>query len=207
MTKPIMRPSTPARGAMVSPTPGRARSIAPPSRAAAGLALSTLSLVSLVALAVSIAAPAHASDKLVLIPDLPIMFALIVAFVILIAPLNAMIFRPLFRVLDERDAKIAGATREAGALVDRATSLTDEYRGAIREARDAAEGVRKQQLESARSEHATITAEARSESDDEIARARQDIEGALAEARDTLQAASRDLARVAAERVLGRPLQ
>lgn len=207
MTKPIMRPSTPARVAMVSPTPGRARSIAPPSRTAAGLALSTLSLVSLVALAVSIAAPAHASDKLVLIPDLPIMFALIVAFVILIAPLNAMIFRPLFRVLDERDAKIAGATREAGALVDRATSLTDEYRGAIREARDAAEGVRKQQLESARSEHATITAEARSESDDEIARARQDIEGALAEARDTLQAASRDLARVAAERVLGRPLQ
>lgn len=207
MTKPIMRPSTPARGAMGSPTPGRARSIAPPSRTAAGLALSTLSLVSLVALAVSIAAPAHASDKLVLIPDLPIMFALIVAFVILIAPLNAMIFRPLFRVLDERDAKIAGATREAGALVDRATSLTDEYRGAIREARDAAEVTRKQQLESARSEHATITAEARSESDDEIARARQDIEGALAEARDTLQAASRDLARVAAERILGRPLQ
>jgi F-type H+-transporting ATPase subunit b len=204
VTKPIMRPSTPARGAMGSPSPGKARTIAPRSGAAAGLVLCCFVVV---ALAVSLAAPAHASDQLVLVPNPPILVALIVAFVILIAPVNSLIFRPLFRVLDERDAKIAGATKEAGLLVERATNLTEEYRGAIREARDEAEGARKQQLEAARSEQASITGEARRESEDEIARARDEIASALAEARETLEVTSRDLAKVAAERILGRPLQ
>lgn len=151
--------------------------------------------------------PAHASGKLVLIPDPVTLVVLIVGFVILIAPLNAMIFRPLFRVIDEREAKIAGATRQAQALVSQTVELTHEYRAAIRAAREQAGGARKQQLEAARSEHGAITDDARAESEVEIGRARQEIENSLVEARGSLQRASEDLAKVAAERILGRALR
>ncbi|MCH7867895.1 MAG: ATP synthase F0 subunit B [Myxococcales bacterium] len=196
MTNLRMRSSTPAPGAMASPTLGRARTVEFCVRTAAWIVFASL-----------IATPAYASGKLVLLPNPTTLVPLIIAFVLLIGPLNAMIFRPLLRVLDERDAKIAGATHEAGQLVERARELTQRYRETVREARDDAEVARKQQLEAARSEHASITNEARAQSEVEIRRARVDIEGALVEARETLEATSRDLAKVAAERILGRPLQ
>jgi F-type H+-transporting ATPase subunit b len=152
-------------------------------------------------------APAHASGQLVLLPDVTTLGILIVGFVILIAPLNAMIFRPLFRVIEEREAKIEGATRQAASFVSQATELTEQYRGSIREAREQAEATRKQHLEAARSEHGSITGDAKAESDDEIGHARQEIESSLVEARATLERASADLAKVAAERILGRTLQ
>lgn len=154
-----------------------------------------------------LSSPAHAAGKLVLMPDIPTLVVLIIGFVILIAPLNAMIFRPLFRVIEDREAKIEGATRQARQFVARATELTDEYRGAIREAREAAEVARRQQLEAARSEHGSITGDAKAESDHEIGRARQEIENSLVEARSSLERASADLAKIAAERILGRALR
>ena len=161
-----------------------------------------------VALACSVcASPAQASGQLVLYPDPMTLMILIVGFVILIAPLNAMIFRPLFRVIEEREGKIEGATRQAQQLVNQANDLTEQYRGSIREAREEAEGARKQQLEAARSEHGSITDDAKAESEDEIGRARQEIENSLVEARSTIERASVDLAKVAAERILGRALQ
>jgi F-type H+-transporting ATPase subunit b len=153
------------------------------------------------------ATPAHASGQLELYPDPTTLVILIVGFVILIAPLNAMIFRPLFRVIDARAEKIEGATRQAEQLVSQATELTERYRGSIREAREAADVERKEQLEAARSEHGAITGDAKAESDHEIGRARQEIEISLVEARNTLASASGDLAKAAAERILGRALQ
>ncbi len=155
---------------------------------------------------VTVAQPAAASGDLVIFPDPPILVALIIAFVILVFPLNAAIFKPLFRVMDEREAKIKGATEEAKQLVGKAEVLTSDYRDGIRSARDDAEAARKEQLEAARSEHASITGAARAESEDEVSHARTEIEASLDEARATLEAASRDLAKVAAERILGRPL-
>jgi F-type H+-transporting ATPase subunit b len=152
------------------------------------------------------AAPAYASGQLVLFPDPPILITLLIGFVLLIAPLNAMIFRPLFRVLDERDAKIAGATREADQLVKKAAELTEQYRASIRGAREDAEGGRKEQLEEARAEQSSITDDARAEYEDEIARARAEIQTSVSEARVTLEAASHELAAAAAERILGRAL-
>lgn len=201
MTNPRRRTSTQASGVVEpsapTPEPPRTRKFARRLRLLLGVALGYAML----------AAPAQAAGKLVLYPDPLTLVTLIVGFVILIAPINATIFRPLFRVLDERDAKIAGATRRAEGLVAQAAELTERYRGSIREAREAAEVARKQQLEAARSEYAVITGDARTESEDEIGRARQEIESSLAEARTALGRASQDLAKIAAERILGRSLQ
>lgn len=153
-----------------------------------------------------IAGPAHAAGELVLTPHIPTLVILLVGFVVLIFPLNSMIFRPLFRVLDDRDAKIAGATKDAQGLVTQADDLMNEYRGKIREARDDAATARREQIESARSEQTSITGDAKAEAEDEIRRARQEINESLAEARVTIKAASREVASVAAESILGRSL-
>ena len=94
-----------------------------------------MATVSVAVIALLIAAPAHAAGNLVLLPEAPKLVALLVFFVLLI-PLNKLIFRPLFGVIDERDSKIAGATRDAEQLVAKAEELTNEYRGKIRGARD-----------------------------------------------------------------------
>ena len=156
---------------------------------------------------VLIALPAEAAGKLVLVPDPTKLIILLVFFVLLVFPLNAMIFRPLFRVLDDRESKISGATNDAQQLVTKASELMEEYRGKIREAREDAEASRRVQLESARSEQASITGDAKAEAEDEIGRAREEIGESLNEARTIIQAASREVAGVAAERILGRPLR
>lgn len=170
-------------------------------------ARSSMATVSVAVIALLFAVPAHAAGALVLIPEPPKLVALLVFFVLLIIPLNKMIFGPLFNMIDERDSKIAGATRDAEQLVAKAEELTNEYRGKIRGAREDAEVTRKQRLDAARSEQASITGDAKAETEGEIARARGEIEVSLNEARGTLEASSRDLAAIAAERILGRPLR
>jgi len=160
-----------------------------------------LTLVSL-----AVAAPAGASGDLVIFPDPPVLVTLIVAFTLLVFPLNRLIFKPLFRVIDERESKIGGATQEAQQLVSRVEALTGQYRSGVRAAREDAEAARKEQLEAARSEQNAITAAARAETEEEITRACSQIDASLEQARATLETASRDLARVAAERILGRSI-
>jgi len=149
-------------------------------------------------------APASASGGLVLVPDPWIYVPLLIGFVLLVAPLNALIFRPIFRVLDERDQRITGARKRAAQLSAEAETLTTRYRDEIRQTREEAERGRKEQLGAARSEQGSITDDARSEAEDEISRAREEIAASLEEARASLQSTSQDLAKVAAEQILGR---
>ncbi len=150
---------------------------------------------------------ASASGGLVLMPDWTMLGVLLVGFALLVAPVNALIFRPLFRTLDERHQKIVGARERAKVIEERASQSMSRYRTSVREARDEAESGRQMQIQAARSEHASITSGAKDESDREVAYARSEIATSLDEARATLRAASEGLARDAAERILGRSLQ
>jgi F-type H+-transporting ATPase subunit b len=151
-------------------------------------------------------APAQAAGTLSLEPEGFVLVALLIGFVVLIFPLNSMIFKPLLKVVDERDARIEGARRRASQLEEQAGEAIAQYRGAIRGAREEAEAGRRERLEAARSEQGAITGDARSEAEEEVARARSEIAVSLDEARTSLRGATEDLARVAAERILGRTI-
>jgi F-type H+-transporting ATPase subunit b len=143
---------------------------------------------------------------LVLFPD-PVMLAILIAlFLLLVYPLNQLIFRPIFRVLDERDAKIAGTREKAEKLFTEADEVLARYEGSVREVRAEAEQARKQVLGVARSDGGTKTAQARSEAEREVARAREEIAGALDSARSELRAQTEGLAREVATQTLGRVL-
>lgn len=152
------------------------------------------------------AAPAQAAEELNLFPDGGLMLILLVGFIVLVFPVNALIFKPLFRVLEERNDRIAGARARAAQFEGDADELLGRYRAAIAEVREAAERDRRSQLETARGEQAELADEARSEAERVLAAGRGDLHNWLGDARETLRNDAEPLARMAAERVLGRRL-
>ncbi len=153
-----------------------------------------------------IARPAMASGSLELIPDPIILCVMIVGFVLLIFPLNELIFKPIFRSLDERAERIKGARERSEQLQREADAVLERYETALLETRAESEEARQAQLAAAREEQANLTAQAKTEAEGELERARTELGRSLEEARATIRSAAEDLARAAAEQVLGRTL-
>jgi F-type H+-transporting ATPase subunit b len=131
---------------------------------------------------------------------------LIVLFLLTIYPANKLLFQPLLSMLDERDGRIAGARKKAAEVGSRADEVLARYEEGLARARKEAEGLRREQLESAREEQASVTREARGLAEQEVAEARSQVAGAIDEARGALHSESGALARDVAAQVLGRPL-
>jgi F-type H+-transporting ATPase subunit b len=154
-----------------------------------------------------VAAPtAAASGGLEIFPQPVPLAVLVVLFALLILPANALLWRPLLRVFDERRERIAGTRVRAEKLASEAEDVLTAYQGAVERGRLGADVVRTQLLEEARREQSQVTAAARRAAETEVAAAREEIGAALERARVDLDSAARDLGREAAARVLGRPL-
>lgn len=178
-----------------------------------------LPAIAFATLAYAFALPATAAEELVLIPDagflgllpglgegLGTLWIMLIGFVVLIFPLNALMFQPIFRALDERAERIQGARDRSTQLQSEADAVLDRYETAIREARRESESQRQGQLATAREEQAVLTTQARSDAEQELERARGELNQSLEEARATLRGSAEDLATAAAERILGRSL-
>lgn len=164
------------------------------------------------------AGSASASENLVIIPDarlfglfdmgegLGSMWVMLIGFLILVFPLNSLIFQPIFNALDARAERIQGARDRSAQLEREASNVLERYEDAIREARVDAEANRQAGLSAAREEQVTLTTQARSEAETELTRARTEMNQSLDDARATIRASAEDLATAAAEQVLGRTL-
>jgi len=154
-----------------------------------------------------LAQPASASEgTLEIIPDLRLVALLIVLFLILVPVLQRLLFAPLLGVLDEREQKIEGTQARAAELNQAAEAELARHEAALRAARAEAERAHKATLTSAQTHHAESVAAARGESQRIVESARREISAALGEARRVLQTQTRELAREAAARILGRTL-
>jgi F-type H+-transporting ATPase subunit b len=153
------------------------------------------------------AAPALASEGgLRIFPQLPALPILLALFVALIFPVNALLLRPLLRVLDERLQRIEGARERAENLSAQAEETLGRYRHAIEAARNEADEERKGVVEAARGAQSQLVSEARTEAEREQERARAEVEQASEQARASLRRDAELLAREAAQRILGRDL-
>lgn len=154
------------------------------------------------------ASSAHAANKLVLIPEHPIYVAyLMVAFFLLVPIVDRLIVRPIFRVIDERAAKIEGARERAAKLQLDADSVLSKYETAVRDVREEAERGRRDSIDASRAQQAEVTGAARAEAEREIEQSRTALESSLADARASLRSTAEGLAKQAAEQVLGRAIQ
>ncbi|MAG32553.1 MAG: hypothetical protein CL908_16845 [Deltaproteobacteria bacterium] len=167
---------------------------------------------------IGMAAPSLAADNLELIPDYALfglfgtesglgdLWIMLIAFVLLIFPLNALLFKPIFSALDARADRIQGARERSGQLEQEADSVLERYETAIHQARSEGEAARQEQLGRAREEQLALTTQARGEAESELERAREELGQSLEEARASLRTSAEDLAQAAAEQVLGRAL-
>jgi F-type H+-transporting ATPase subunit b len=166
-----------------------------------------LTCATVVAAANVLASKARASKGLVLEPDLEFTLPLlIVVFLLLIFPINRLIFRPIFRVLDSRKDRIDGNRARAELLSKQAEEVLARYEHSVREVREDAERDRRERLDAARSEAAQRTAEVRAGAERDFGRAREEIAAALDQARASLRAQAENLANEAAARILGRSI-
>jgi len=149
---------------------------------------------------------AAAEGGIDLIPNPWVLFLLIAAFAVLIVPMDRLLFRPLFRVLDERAERIQGARARAGELQSEANALLDRYQSEVARTREKAARERRERAAKAREEELAATGEARREAEERLEQARREVDDALDAARRDLRRESEGLARLAAERVLGRAL-
>jgi F-type H+-transporting ATPase subunit b len=157
--------------------------------------------------AVLAASPAAASEgDLEIFPQPVPLIVLIALFAVIIWPANALLWRPLLRVFDERSDRIAGTRARAEKVAAEAKDVLSTYEASVVRARQAADGERGRILDAARHEHAELTAVVRREAESQVTAAREAVEAAVQRARRDLQATAAELGREAAARVLGRPL-
>lgn len=132
--------------------------------------------------------------------------ALIFLFAALVVPVNQLVFKPIFRVLDEREERIDGTRARAAQLERETDDVLTRYESQVAGVRAEAEQERRSLLESARGDAVGTTGSARAEAEGEIDRARREVAAALESARGSLRGQAQELARQAAASVLGRPL-
>lgn len=140
------------------------------------------------------------------VPDPFWLAVLVVLFAVLIWPVNRLIFQPLFRVLDERSSLIDGARERAAETESEAESVLARYEAEVARAREEAGSERRGSLERARAEEQELARQARGEAEAQLDRARREIAASLEEARQGLRPGAEELAREAAQRILGREL-
>jgi F-type H+-transporting ATPase subunit b len=159
-----------------------------------------------VAAVLLVAQPALAAGSLELIPEVPLLVSLIVLFLVLVIPVNALLLKPLLKVLDERTEKIDGTRSQADKLEREATEILDRYETAVRVVREESEQQRRGVLEGARGQSSETTGAARKAAEQQIDEARREVGAALEQARSGLRTQAEDLAQQAATQVLGRAL-
>jgi F-type H+-transporting ATPase subunit b len=163
-----------------------------------------------VSAALSLLAPAVASaaeeHTLVLVPDPRLLIPLIVFFGLLVVPVNALVLKPLLRVLDEREARTAGMRTKAERLEHDAAAILARYEQAVLETREEAERGRRTLLSEVRSEVQREIKGARGDAEGQLVSARGEIASSLQSARNALRGQAQELASQAASQVLGRAL-
>ena len=136
-------------------------------------------------------------------PDGSLVFVLFL-FLILVFILNRILFRPVGRVLDERQTLTEGATNEARAARRTYDARLAEYEANIRQARAESYKRSEQERAAAVEERRHLIDEAKLHAHEQIEHAKREIEQQVVHARAALESESRQIAERISRTVLGR---
>ena len=136
-------------------------------------------------------------------PDGSLVFVLVL-FLILVFVLNRILFRPIGRVLDERQTLTEGAANEARAARRSYDTRLAEYEATIRQARAESYKRSEQHRAVAVEERRHLIDDAKQHAREQIERAKREIEQQVVQARAALESESRQIAERISRTVLGR---
>jgi F-type H+-transporting ATPase subunit b len=134
------------------------------------------------------------AESIQLVPDgtLVIHIAIIITMVFV---LNRFLFRPVGRILSERERRTRGRTGEAHETIHRVKESLSRYENSLRQARAEGYGLLEQQQSAAYGERQRKIAAVRQEVEDQIEKQKDEIRTQAEQARGTLRD---EAARVAA---------
>src|ERR1044072_1810978 len=129
---------------------------------------------------------------------------ILVLFLLFVFVMNRLLFRPIGRVLDERQVLTEGATSEARAPSRRYQAKLADYESSIRQARAESYKKLEQDRAVALEERRLRIEAAKRETGGMIEQAKSEIEQQVSSARAALESESRQIAETISRTVLGR---
>jgi F-type H+-transporting ATPase subunit b len=137
------------------------------------------------------------------LPDLSVVW--VICFVLLLtAVLNRLLFKPVLRVIAERERAVASARELADRSAIQARAAAAEFERQTREARAELYRQMDEMRRAATNTRVQILAETRAEAEAEVTAASAQLKAQADEARRTLEAEADALGVQVAERILGR---
>jgi F-type H+-transporting ATPase subunit b len=146
-----------------------------------------------------------AENSIQLVPDGTLFFHIAIILVMVFV-LNRTLFKPINRILEEREKRTRGRSGEARGILQRVEESTANYERTLREAR--AEGYRlmEQVRAEAMRERQLVLDGVREEVDRLIVAEKEAIAAQIKEARASLASDAMKIAREIGERILHRPI-
>jgi F-type H+-transporting ATPase subunit b len=148
---------------------------------------------------------ALAENSIQLVPD-GTLFLHIAIILLMVFVLNATLFKPINRILEERERRTRGRSGEAQDILQRVEESVTRYERTLREAR--AEGYRllEQERAVAISERQARLSAVRDEINHLLVGQKEAVQGQVEEARATLEQEARRLATEIGSQILHRPI-
>jgi F-type H+-transporting ATPase subunit b len=148
---------------------------------------------------------AFAENSIQLVPD-GTLFLHIAIILVMVFVLNATLFKPINRILEEREKRTRGRTGEARDILQRVEEKMAQYENTLREAR--AEGYRlmEQERTAAMNERQAKLSLVREDINRLVTEQKQSIQTQVEEARATLERDARRLAAEIGAQILNRPI-
>ncbi len=125
-------------------------------------------------------------------------------FLLLMFLLNRLLFRPMFRILEERRERTEGRKRLAERTTAEAESLWDDYQKKLQEAKADADRTRVALVRQAEGERQKMVDLAAAQAEKTVAEIRARVRADAEKAREALRGETEKLADSMAERILGR---
>jgi len=132
--------------------------------------------------------------------------ALIINFLLLVFLLNLVLFRPIRRILKERQAKLDAQAADIGLMQTQGQGLASEIKEKLAAARREGAGAREALKQEGAAAETALLAEVKRETALEWSRVEQQIKDDLTRARKALKAQIQSFAQLLASKILGREL-
>jgi len=125
-------------------------------------------------------------------------------FLLLIFLLNVVLYKPILKILEEREHRIDGQQAEAKKITDDSQALIDEYNRKLHEAKIEAMNAKNAARSQASEEAGRIIEEARKKAEEMVAQVQREIASEIAQAKKELEPELGVMAATIAEQILGR---
>lgn len=130
----------------------------------------------------------------------------VVNLLVVMGVLYILLYKPLGKILADREAKIEGDLKEAAAAKQKAEEMLTQYEQQLHNARREAQEILERANKMAEETRAEIVARAKEEAGRALEQARAEIEGEKSKALAAIRSEAATLAVLAAGKVLGRTL-